>query len=58
MSPAKPWMKKGKFTFAKVLDFNEEKFDDYPKWLTEREDFVKFMYENYESKLLSIPKIC
>lgn len=47
-----------KFTFAKILDFSEDKFNDYPKFLTEREDFLQFMYSKYETMLLSIPKIC
>jgi len=34
------------------------KQDLYPKWLTKREDFLDFMYKNYEKKLMSIPKIC
>lgn len=47
-----------KFPFAKVLEFEPKKFKEYPHWLTEREDFFKFMYDNYEEKLLAIPKIC
>lgn len=44
--------------FAKLLDFHDKKFDSFPHWLTERSQFFQFMYDNYESKLLMIPKIC
>lgn len=48
-------IKKNKFPYAKGLNFNESKFEDLPEYLTQREDFVAFMYEKYEKKLLSIP---
>lgn len=47
-----------KYPFFKALHFHENKFDQYPEWLTERDDFESFMYKNYENKLLSISKIC
>lgn len=47
-----------KFPFFRALHFNENKFEQYPEWMTQREDFTSFMYKNYENKLLSIPKIC
>lgn len=50
--------KKPKYPFARVLDFGVDKFNEFPKWLTERDDFLEFMYSKYETKLLSIPKIC
>jgi hypothetical protein len=40
------------------MNFTESKYDEFPKWLIEKEGFVDFMYRNYESKLMSIPKIC
>ena len=50
--------KAGKFPYGRVLDFSEDKFSQYPEFLTKREDFLQFMYSKYEAKLLSIPKIC
>lgn len=32
--------RKSKFPFARVLDFGNDKFNEFPKWLTEREDFL------------------
>lgn len=52
------YKKNPKFPYAKVLEFSEDKFGDYPKFLTQRDDFLNFMYGKYEAKLLSIPKIC
>lgn len=51
-------VKRNKFPYAKVLDFGSDKYAEFPKWLTEREEFLDFMYKKYEDKLLSIPKIC
>lgn len=44
--------------YAKAIDFNETQYADFPKWLTQKEGFIDFMYKNYEQKLMSIPKIC
>ena len=52
------YIKRNKFAYARVLEFSENKFKLYPTWLTQRNDFMDFMYEKYEKKLLSIPKIC
>ena len=30
----------------------------FPNWLKTRNDFVQFMYTNYEKKILALPKIC
>ena len=40
------------------MNFTESKYDQFPKWLKEKEGFVDFMYRNYENRLLSIPNIC
>ena len=55
--------KRSRFPYAKAVMFEEReqeyrKQDLYPKWLTKREDFLDFMYKNYEKKLMSIPNIC
>lgn len=52
-----------RFPYSKAVMFEDReqeyrKQDLYPKWLTKREDFLDFMYKNYEKKLMSIPKIC
>lgn len=47
-----------KYPYAKAIDFHETQYGDFPKWLTQKEGFVDFMYNNYGSKLMSIPKIC
>lgn len=55
----KLYMKRNsRFPYAKAIDFNEAQYTPFPKWLTEKEGFIDFMYRNYESKLMSIPKIC
>eukprot|EP00919_Chromeraceae_sp_WS-2016_P035294 GHVR01083609.1.p1 GENE.GHVR01083609.1~~GHVR01083609.1.p1 ORF type:complete len:114 (-),score=4.39 GHVR01083609.1:1338-1679(-) len=51
-------LKKNKFPFGSVFQFNDSKFNEFPSWLTERDDFMNFMYKKYEKKLLLIPKIC
>jgi hypothetical protein len=47
-----------RYPYAKAMDFTESKYNDFPKWLIEKEGFVDFMYRNYETKIMSIPKIC
>lgn len=47
-----------RYPYAKALNISEEKYSEFPKWLIEKEGFIDFMYKNYESKMMSIPKIC
>ena len=47
-----------RFPFAKAIDFNEDQYSPFPKWLTQKDGFIDFMYKNYEQKLMSIPQIC
>lgn len=37
-----------KYPFAKVLDIQPKKMVKLPHWLTERDDFHKFIYQKYE----------
>jgi hypothetical protein len=50
--------KVSKYPYAKAIDFRESKYNEYPKWITEKEGFADFMYKNYENRIMSIPHIC
>lgn len=47
-----------RYPYAKAIDFRESKYNNFPRWLTEKEGFTDFMYQSYEKKLMSIPLIC
>lgn len=50
--------KSNRYPYAKAIDFRESKYNDFPRWLTQKEGFSDFMYKSYEKKLMSIPLIC
>lgn len=44
----KLYMKRNsRFPYAKAIDFNEAQYSPFPRWLTEKEGFIDFMYHNY-----------